>query len=205
MLSVLTDPNGFFASRVEDPQSLRAATVVLAVSVIGALSGYLVIQRLFSGLPQDVAFAGTIATIFAVGGALVAPFFLWGLYSAVFYVFSLAFDPGGSFKTLAAFTAWGFLPSIINELIGLVLVYVVLGQVQVPTTAEGAAGFQARLVQHSLYRLSIAIGIVFSLWRGFIWTFAVKHARSLSLRESAIVVGIPVAISILFTVVTSFL
>jgi len=205
MLSVLTNPDGFFASRVEDPQPLRAAAVVLVVALIGAISGYLTIQRMVSGLPSDVAFAGTIALVFGVGGSLIGPFFIWGLYTAVFYVLSLVFDPEGSFKQLAVFTAWGFVPSIINGLIGVVILFMVLGQVQLPTTAQGAAQFQAQLQQNSLYQLSILLGIVFSLWRGFIWTFAVKHARSLSLRESAIVVGIPVGLGILFTVVSNLL
>lgn len=205
MLSVLTDPDQFFASRVDDPRPLQAAAVVLVVGVIGAVSGYLLIQKLFSSLPDEVAFAGTIAMVFTIGGGLLGPFVIWFIYAGLFYLISLVFDPDGSFKTLFGLTGWGFVPMVLNAIIGLVITIMLLGQLQAPSTAQGAAQVQAQLQRNSLYQLSIGIGILFSLWRGFIWTFAVKHARSLSLKESAIVVGIPVAAGILITVVTNLL
>lgn len=205
MLGVLTDPNGFFENRVQDPSLPRALLVVLTVAIIGGISSYVTLQQMFSGLQTDAAIFGQIALLFAVAGGLFGPFITWGVYTVVFYGISLAFDPEGSFKTLATFTAWGYVPQILNVIIGLVLTYLLFQQIQPPTSPEAAAQFQGQLQQHALYQLSVLIGIVFSLWRAFIWTFAVKHARSLTLKQSAIVVGIPVTIGILFTIITNLL
>lgn len=205
MLAVLTDPDGFFENRTQNPQLLHAALVVLVVGILGGISSYVMLHQMFAGLSSDAAVFGQIAIMFAVAGGLFGPFITWLIYSVVFYVISLAFDPEGSFKTLVAFTGWGYVPQILNVLVGIALLFVIFQQIQLPTSPESAAQFQQQLKSHSLYQLSVIVGIVFSLWRAFIWTFAVKHARSLTLKQSTIVVAIPVAVGILITVVTNLL
>lgn len=205
MLSVLTNPDGFYKNRVDDPSLLQALGVITVVAAISAISSYFTLNKMFAGMPDDTAAFGTIAVVFAVVGGIVGPFIIWGIYSVVFYVISLAFDPEGSFRTLATFTAYGYVPYILNAIIGVGLTYLLFQSIQAPTTAQAAAQFQTQLQSQPLFQLSILIGIVFSLWRAFIWAFAVKHARNLTLKQSGIVVGIPVAIGIAFTVVTNLL
>lgn len=205
MLTVLTNPDRFFAERRTDPALLRPAMIVLAVAVLSAISSYVFVQELFAGLPDGSGQFGTIASVFAVVGGLVVPFALWGIYAGAFYVLSLVFDPEGSFRTLAAFTAWGYVPTIFGTLIGIAFTFMLFSQVQIPTTPQGAAQFQAQLRSNPIYQLSILVQVVFSIWRGFIWAFAVKHARALPLKHAGIVAGIPVAVGILFTVGTNLL
>jgi hypothetical protein len=46
------------------------------------------------------------------------------------------------------------------------------------------------------------ISIVFLLWSANIWIFGMKNARQLSERDSALCVGIPVVVYILYTIYT---
>jgi len=44
------------------------------------------------------------------------------------------------------------------------------------------------------------MGIVLTVWSANIWIFALLHARNLSTRNAVLTVGIPIGLSIVFSV-----
>jgi hypothetical protein len=49
-----------------------------------------------------------------------------------------------------------------------------------------------------LTQITTLISIVFLLWSANIWIFGIKHARNLTPRDAALIVGIPVVAYVLY-------
>lgn len=194
--TVLTHPDEFFAERTHDPGLRGPVLIVLAVGVLGLLSAVPSLLLVLRGIPAEArAIVGAGLAIGAAFG-LVGPFVVWLLYAIVFYAISMVFDATGSFRDLFALTGWGFLPRILGAAVSAVVMFVVLGTTAAPETVEAMAAFNRQLRSDPLVRASTVVGIAITLWSGYLWTHAVATARDLTVRQAAVVVGIPVALSI---------
>lgn len=192
MLSVLTDPQSFFAKRADDPSPLGPALVVLALALANAV-GPLVRTVLVAS-----RFGGDMTGIAAVGGVIGAvvsffgPFVVWLLFGGSFVLLSYVFDPPESrpLPTLIN-SGWGFLPQVVTALIGAVLVIVVTA------TAVGSGGLRVPAL------VSIVPGvlsILTTLWGGYIWTHAVAETQDLTVRQGALCVAPAVLFGVLVAV-----
>lgn len=199
LVELFTDPDRFFEQVAADGGLVRPGAVVLVLGVVGAASAFPVLRATVAALPEEVRAIAIVTYVLGIGGAVVGPFVVWGLYAGAFHVIStLAFDAEGSFERTLAVTGWGFVPAILGALASGILTFVVLQSVTFPTDPSQAAGFAQRLRHDPLIRLAGGLGIVFLLWQGFLWTFAVRHARGLDVREAAITVAGPVGVGLLF-------
>lgn len=197
--TVLTDPATFFRDRRADPNLLGPTLVVLLVGVLGLLSAIPSLLLVLRGIPAEAEpFIGVGLAIGAVFG-LVGPFVVWLIYALVFYGISIAFGGSGSFRQLFVLTGWGFLPRVLGAAISAVVLFIAIGDVAAPQTAEAMRTFSQELQTHPLVRASSLISIVIALWSGYIWTHAVAVSRELSLRQAAVTVGLPVLLSIVWT------
>lgn len=202
--TVLTDPEEFFAERADDPALRGPALVVLVVGVLGLLSAVPVLLLVLRGVPSGArAIVGAGLAIGAVFG-LVGPFVVWLLYAIVFYAISIAFDGTGTFRELFALTGWGFLPRVLGAAISAVVLFVAIGSVGTPESAEAMRQFGQQLRTSPLVRASTVVGIAITLWSAYVWTHAVAAARDLSVRAAAVTVGIPVLVSIVWSVLGLF-
>lgn len=194
--TVLTHPDEFFAERTDDPGLRGPVLIVLAVGVLGLLSAVPSLLLVLRGIPAEArAIVGAGLAIGAIFG-LVGPFVVWLLYAIVFYAISMVFDGAGSFRDLFVLTGWGFLPRILGAAVSAVVMFVVVGTTAAPESAEAMAAFNRQLQSDPLVRASTVVGIAITLWSGYLWTHAVAAARGLSLREAAITVGVPLLVSI---------
>lgn len=194
--TVLTDPQAFFAERADDSGLRGPVLVVLVVGILGLLSAVPTLLLVLRGVPAGAR--GIVGVGLAIGAVfgLVGPFIVWLLYAIVFYALSIAFGGEGEFRELFALTGWGFLPRVLGAAVSAVVLLVAVGGVSAPESAEAMRQFQQQLQSNPLVRASTVVGIVVTLWSGYIWTHAVATARDLTVRQAAIVVGIPVALSI---------
>lgn len=212
--SLLTDPDSFFRDRRTDPSLKGPAVVVTLIAVVGAISSVVQFQataELYQNMIEgtDLESAGTILQVFQIIGlafGMVMPYVFWVLYAAIFYGISVVFDGDGDFGTLLALVGWGFVPGLVRSVINAMINtyrYQIEG-VPVPdnVTVESMQQFSQTLQQGELVALTGVVGIVFAIWSGVLWTYAVKHARSLSTRNAAITVVIPVLLSVLLSVRT---
>lgn len=218
--TLVTDPDSFFRDRTESASLRWPAAIVTAVALVGAASAAVELgptleltSRMFNESQMD-----TIGPVFQViqiaslAFGIVFSYVLWVIYAAVFYGISVVFDGDGDFSTTLAVVGWGFLPNVFSSLASLAIThyrYNVVG-IDLPAnvTAESMQEVTRQLSTGPLLALSAAIGIVFTLWAAVLWTYGMKHARTLSLRNAALTVALPVVVSILFplrTVLTTIL
>ncbi len=183
--TVLFDPDSFFARRRSALALAFPLLVVGIVSLFDVAKPLLAIAVLDANDPN-----GILPTVVVVG--FVLTFIVWLFYGVAFYAISSLFDAEGSLRDTMAVTGWGYLPMVIHSALMLVVVAVALdpsnaGITSSPTTEMVAGGALGSL----LLRL---VGLLFALWRAYIWVEGVKHVRNVTRRQAIVSVGIPVAI-----------
>lgn len=203
VLDIVTDPDGFFERRADDPGWLGPIGVVLVagiISIVAALPSLQFMSSLFSGI-QGGEMVATFTWVGAIVGGLLGPFIRWLLYGVAFFVVSaVAFDPDGSAGDLFALTGWGFVPTIPAAIVNGIASYFVFSGRQLPQnmSPQEIVQYSQSLQSDPALMVASAVGIVFLLWSAFLWTFAVKYARDLPFRDAAITVAVPVGIAVLF-------
>ena len=198
MLDVLKDPNDFFRKKINDDIDWKPPLMIMAtMAIIGAISAYIATMQIMGAMPEEIASFALIGAVFGVVGAVVGVFFAWIIYSAVFYVISLILNGEGDFKRVMEFVSYGFIPSIFGSVINLYFTYTVLSDIDLskvdPTLIADI------MVADPTMKIAGVLGIIFTLWSANIWLFGLVYSRNLSLKNAAIVVGIPVGIYVLYT------
>lgn len=206
LADLFTNPDTFFEGVAEDSGLLRPAAVVALLGIVSALGTVPVTQATMSALPPD---AGAFAAVFSAIGAIFAfvfAFVVWALYAAAFHgISALAFDPEGSFTDTLAVTGWGFAPGVVGGLVSAVISVYAYQGVDFPSDPAQIQTYAAQLQNRPIFLAAFFVGVVFLLWQAFLWTFGVRHARDLTLREAAITVAVPVAVAILIRLGGRFL
>nr|QNO42390.1 hypothetical protein LFOPHFOE_00030 [Methanosarcinales archaeon ANME-2c ERB4] len=199
MTNVLTNLDRFFAElSAKDAKLMTPFVIVLVAAIIAAISAMMMMDVMASSLPAEAAaFADIGAAVGAIGG-LIMQFIMWLLYAGVFYVISMFFGGEGSFKRSLEFIGYGFIPSIVGAIIGLVVMMTVLPTIEF--SIENPELFQQALMNNPTMQASAVLGIFLMLWSANIWIFAIKHARNLSTRNALITVGVPVGIYLLYSI-----
>ncbi|WP_135362896.1 Yip1 family protein [Halosimplex halophilum] len=206
--TLLTDPDGFFRRQGSDASLKGPLVVILAVVAVDVVAAVLQ-SRFMSQLFEGAGAAGGLVTalqaftyVFVVAG----PFVVWLLYAGLFHAISVVFGGDGAFSTTLSFVGWGFVPSVVGSVASAAINYYrfnVRG-IDVPAeiTQESMQQFNRALQTGPLVALSAAFAIVFTLWSAFLWTFALKHARDLTVRQAALTVAGPVLVAVLISLRT---
>ncbi|MFQ6062073.1 MAG: YIP1 family protein, partial [Methanosarcinales archaeon] len=134
-------------------------------------------------------------------GALVMVFLMWLIYAGVFYVISLAFHGEGYFKRVFEFVGYGFIPTIVSSVIGLIAMIYVLPTMEFSfEDPQMIQQSMQAMMNNPVMQASSIIGILFTLWSANIWIFGIMHARKLSIRNAVITVGIPIGIYLIYII-----
>ncbi len=116
------------------------------------------------------------------------------------------------FRRPLEFVGYGYLPQIFGAILSLVVALQYLPRIIVPQIAMSAIQENPQLIQEAIKTLmhdpgmmemtqiKSVISIVFLLWSANIWIAGMKNARQLSERDSALCVGIPVVLYILYMI-----
>ena len=111
------------------------------------------------------------------------------------------------------FTGYGYFPQIFGAIFTVIVAIQYIPRVIVPEITT-AASEDPQLIQEAVKTLMhdpammemtqiiSIISIVFLLWSANIWIFGMRNARQLSERDSALCVGIPVVVYILYMIYT---
>jgi len=203
MERVLFNPDWFFGEKSEEKVSLRMPFLIVLINgIFAAASSILVMNKVMASLPPDIApFMAAGAAIGAVGG-LIGVFLYWLILAGVFYLISCLFDSEGSFKRTFEFVGYGFLPMIFSSFVALLVWYSILPSIefslQDPQLMQQS--MMQMMVDNPFLLMSQIIGILCTLWSGYIWIFAVKNARKMATKNASIVVGVPVGLYVLYTI-----
>ena len=218
ILDILIRPRAFFQNAIAEKESLKIpGLIVLTLGIISAVYAYLIgglTGKMMAGLiPGMESGMESIIAISAILGALFGIFVFWGIWTGVFYLISSILKGKGTFKRSLEFIGYGYLPQIFGGLLTIIVAILYIPKVVVPEIPAGAVQ-DPQLIQEAIKSLMhdpammemtqiiSVISIVFLLWSANIWIFGMKNARQLSERDSALCVGIPVVVYILYTIYT---
>ena len=203
MLEVLSDPDGFFEKKMSEDISFKMPIVIILVmGIIGAISAITMMQKVMAELPSDAAQFASFGAIAGAVGAIIGVFVMWVIYTVVFHVISMVFKGEGEFKRVLEFVGYGFIPSIANGIIGLVLMRMALPTIEF--SMDNPELFQQSLMSNPMMQASAIIGVIFTLWSANIWIFGLMHSRNLSTKNAIITVGVPVGLLLIPTLYNFF-
>ncbi len=186
-MDFLTNPDRFL-ERQKDKGLLAPLAVVTVAAAVSSMSAYLtlpyLIQFIKSQLTENVAISQQqldVILSMTYYGTIVSPFiatFVWWLIlSLILYVISGILGGSGSFSTLAKLVSFSYIPPILLS----------------PVTTYLAVESSKHLLYGATKAYiipSTTVQIAIAAWQAVYWTFAVKNARNLELRKSAITAGI---------------
>jgi hypothetical protein len=213
LLDILIRPGAFFQDTILEKESLKIpGLIVLVLGIVSAFYAFLVggvtgkmMAGLFSGMESIIAISSVI-------GAIIGIFIFWAIWAGVFYLISSVFKGNGTFKRTLEFTGYGYLPQIFGAILMVIVAIQYLPRVVVPQIASGAVQEDPQILQEAIKTLmhdpammemtqiASIISIIFLLWSANIWISGMRHARQLSERDSALCVGIPVIIYIIYMI-----
>ncbi|MEA3282372.1 MAG: Yip1 family protein [Euryarchaeota archaeon] len=201
MTNPLTNPDRFFAELSGRDVNLEvsAAIVLLAAIATGIHIAAVAGVTTPSSSGAAVPFTGGSVAIGVIGGVILMSV-SWLLYAGVFYALSTLLRGVGSFRRVLEFTGYGFIPAIIAPVIGLAAVW--LAYPGIDFSAIEPQLMKQTLMQNPLMKASDIAGILLLLWSAVIWIFGVKHACAISRRAATVAVVLPVAIYLLYSMVT---
>ena len=117
------------------------------------------------------------------------------------------------FQRPLEFIGYGYLPQILGVILTIIIALQYLPRVIVPQITSAAAQDPQMIMDATkalmhdpammeMTQITSIISIVFLLWSANIWIFGMRSARQLSDRDSALCVGIPVVVFILYIIFT---
>ncbi|WP_254524130.1 YIP1 family protein [Natrinema caseinilyticum] len=214
MLGILSDPNEFFRRRVSKPGILVPLLIVILTAVVagvGAIPGAELTAQFVSDSAQaqggeinesTAETVGAVSAFFGIAAAFGIVLIAWILYSVVFYLIArFAFDGTGSLKHTVSFTGWGFVPLLVEKIVGAVAAYYVFSGASLPESSQAAQDSFQELQNDPVFLVSGILGLALLLWSSAIWTAAMEQLHDLSRRDAMLTVGITVAIPFLSRVV----
>ncbi len=183
MIDVLINPDRFFMEKSKKEVSLKMPfLIVLVMAIIATALNLLLLVKVMNALPKEaVPFISIGAAIGAICG-IIGVFLMWMVYAGIFHTISIAFKGEGRFKKVFEFVGYGFIPSIISSIIGLVVMVYALQTMNF--SLEGPELMKQTLLDNQYLQMSRIINIIFLLWSANIWIFGIKYARNISTRDA---------------------
>ncbi len=209
ILKILFEPNKFFSEENERESGIKMPfLIVLLNGILLMATTFLVMDvtlpamGLEGMLPADTI---TFMILFSSMVSLIMIFVIWLILTGVFYLISCFFDSEGGFKKTFKFVGYGFLPMIFASIISFISTFAMLPAMKnAIQMARGDPVLMETLMMEAMQGdpiviLSSVIGIVFTVWSVYIWIFAIRYARGVSLKNSMIIVGVPSAIYVIYS------
>lgn len=200
LADVIIHPDRFFAERSEEPLLLAPFIVVFVAAVTTVAGTIIVFTEITSAMPSEVQAFSTVILTFGALGSFLGTFLMWFLMAGAFHSISIIFDGEGDFRTVISLTGWGFVPAIVAGLISTFVAMFVYQSVIFPQDPQKLQLFVEQLKGRPELVTANVLRIVFYVWQGFVWVFAIRHARDLDLRDAAVTVFVPVLAVVVWTV-----
>jgi len=214
LIDILIRPGEFFQAANAEKESLKIpGIIVLTLGIVSAVYAYLIgglTGKMMAGLMPGME---SIITVFTIFGAFLGIFVFWVIWAGVFYLISSLFKGKGTFQRTLEFIGYGYLPQILGVILTIIVAMQYIPRVIVPEISS-VASQDPQVIQDAVKALMhdpvmmemtqiiSIISIVFLLWSANIWIFGMRNARQLSERDSALCVGIPVVVYIIYIIYT---
>jgi|GEM_PF-640424 hypothetical protein len=195
-MEFITSPDAFMQKKKGTGFKVPVLIVLLSgiVGAVGASFSAPLMANLIKDLmiqqgidPQQAEIFSRLTYYSTIIGPVVMPFIGWLLVTVLLYAISSLLDGRGDFKTLLRLTAFSFIPLLVVSPISIYFAYH-SAQMLAIYGLEWAKTMNPFTISQTI--LSIAI----LFWQFLYWTFAVKNARELNLKKSAITSSVPLAV-----------
>lgn len=196
MRLLFTNPDAFFSERTDSSGLVPPIAVVIITALLGAISGIPALQAIMTAVPERTA--SPIVYLISMASTFALILFFWVGFAVAFHAISFAFESEGRFLDTLVLVGWGYVPSAAYYVLATGINYYVFSNTTFPNDPTAISSFVRDLQNKPILIALGLLGIVFTLYRGYLWVFAVKHARNVNLREAAIIVGIPVGLKVLW-------
>jgi len=202
MLKLITNPDEFFAElKQRKPNLVYPILIVTVLAILASVGQYLVISKFSQDFPPEIAKFMLIISYIGVATSFIVSFIVWLIIAVILYAISSVFGGEGEFKRTLEFTGYGFVPNIVGSCITLPLTAHYLSRAEIPMLGAEALRdpevmksiIQAIFPTEAIYAFAI-VNFAMLLWSLTIWSFALKHARGLSLKNAFITALIPTAL-----------
>ncbi|MDG6256511.1 MAG: Yip1 family protein [Methanomicrobiaceae archaeon] len=197
---LLINPGRFFEQKMQEKESLTIPfLVVFVLGIISAATAVLSTAPFLAMLPAEAASFTPIVMAISAGAALVASLVMWVVCAVIFFVISMVFSGTGGFKRVLEFVGYGFLPQIIGAAVTLPISYLYFADLTIPQVSDPAQIEEVtrQLLAAPELQIAVVISLLFLIWSANIWIFGMKESRTLSTRNAAITVGVPVGLYVL--------
>jgi hypothetical protein len=211
-VDILLRPDAFFEQIIKEKESLKVpALILLAGSIVAVANGYMMGALTAKMMAGAMAGAEAIIYLSVIIVSFIGVFVIWFIAAGIFHLVSGYFGGQGSFNRVLEVVGYGYLPQIAGSLITLVAAIEYLPRVTVPVLTKSAledpevieAATKALMHDPAMMeftQISSLIAIVFLLWSANIWIFGIKHARSITMRDAALSVGVPVVLYVIYLI-----
>ncbi|NYT06073.1 MAG: YIP1 family protein [Methanomicrobiales archaeon] len=187
-------------------ESLKVpALILLAMGIVSGIGAAIVSSVTVQMLPPEAASMGGLIAGIGFVAAIISVFILWwAIPSVLFFLLSRVFSGTGSIKRTFEFVAYGMIPQIASGIISTGIFYVYFTSLRLSPITDPMliAEEMEAIMQSPMLQMATLISLLFILWSASLWIFGMQEAHRLSRRNAAITVGIPVALYIIYTVVT---
>ncbi|NLV27452.1 MAG: YIP1 family protein [Methanomicrobiales archaeon] len=205
---LLTNPRNFFTTISQNEPSLKKpALIVLAMAVIGSISGYMMGElsgKMLSGLMEGIE---TITAISAAGSTFIGSCIMWLIAAIILFALQKVLQGTGTFKRVMEISGYGMIPLVIATIISVIIGAYYIPQAEITpirTTdpQEISMAAMSLLEDPALHQytiISTIISIIFLIWVANLWSIGVESCCGLSAKKALIVGGLPVVIYIAYT------
>lgn len=201
LMDILIDPDEFFRNEAENPDILRPGLILVASSLVGVITPVIIMNKIMTVVTDTNTFI-TVGIVISVLTSFLSIYMVWIVYSLIFFIITIPLGGEGEFRDLFKLIGWGFIPYIFSGIVGATISYLAIQNTPFIAGEMTIVAYMGNVNNSQIMNISKASSTIFFAWSGFMWVFAVKHARNLNIRRSVITVGIPVLISIIYRIVT---
>ncbi len=169
-----------------------------------AFNQYTLITKLSEVVPEKLAVFFKISGYIGVISSFIGIFAVWVIIAVIMHGLSAFFEGERDFKRTFEFVGYGFFPSLVGSLVTvpMSLYYIAnakipkIGLAQIQQNPDVVKAVILSTIPRDLIYSNLVVNIAITVWSLTIWSFALKHARRVELRESFICALIP---TVLFT------
>ena len=202
-MMLIGDPNRFFGELKYKDVRLRYP-VVISMSLATLLTAYqyTLATKVSQALPEELSKFFVIGAYIGMVGSFIGIFAVWLILAVIMHGLSAFFGGRGSFRRTFEFVGYGFFPSLIGSAITVPMAayYVVnegvpeISLISLQQNSDMVKAVILSLVPEEVLYSNLVINFAVILWSLTIWSFAIRHARDIGLREAFLCALIPTAI-----------
>ncbi len=208
---IIMRPASYFESRAQKEKNLKLPVlVILAGAVVSGILGYQIGNLTAQMFAQASPGLAGIVSVTSLISSFVVFLVIWPIMAGVFYLITMAFHGKGTYGRVLEFVGIGSVPQVIGAVVTLLIAQYYLPLIRVPhiTNIQDPAAIIAAtqaLTTDPAFKeftfVSLVVSVIFLVWSANLWVFGVKASRSLTTKQAAIAVLVPVIVYILINVV----